>query len=128
MRRQTKMKIAMHCLLVSAYVGSLGACTDAYAADLAADQDPTVAKRTVKFADLDLTHAAGAQTLYSRIQIAARQVCASTFAGWEWESVKSARPCMDKAINRAVADVNAPTLTSYHMTQARPTIRLAQKQ
>ncbi len=128
MRRQMKMKIAMQCLLVTASVGSLVACADAYAADLAADQDLQVAKRTVKYADLDLSHAAGAETLYSRIRMAARQVCASTFAGWEWESVNAARPCMDKAINRAVADVNAPTLTSYYMTQARPTIRLARKQ
>ena len=128
MRRQIKMKTAIQCLLVTAYVGSLGACSDVYAADVAVDPGQLVAHKVVKFADLDLTHASGAETLYSRIRSAARQVCAPLFAGWEWESIKSSRPCIDNAITHAVADVNAPTLTSYHMSKSRPTIRLAEKQ
>ncbi|MEP6547180.1 MAG: UrcA family protein [Gammaproteobacteria bacterium] len=127
MRRYMKMKIGIQCLLVTACVGSLAACADAYAADIATDKGLEVAKRTVKFADLDLRGAAGAETLYSRIRIAARQVCTPTFAGWEWESVRSSRSCIEKAITRAVADVNASTLTSYHMTKTSHTIRLAEK-
>jgi UrcA family protein len=117
MRRQLKMKIATQCLLVTAYVGALGACTDAYAADTSTVPGLEFAQRTVKFADLDLTHAAGAEALYARIRSAARQVCAP-----------SMRPCIDQAIARAVADVNAPLLTSYSMTRSRQTIRLAEKQ
>ncbi|MEP6885478.1 MAG: UrcA family protein [Gammaproteobacteria bacterium] len=128
MRRYTKMKTAIHALLGTAYLASLGACTDVYAANAPSNQSLEFAQRTVKFADLDLTRAEGAATLYSRIRSAARLVCTPTFATWEWEAAKSARPCIDKAIDHAVADVNAPALTSYYTKQTRQTIRLAAKQ
>ncbi len=128
MRRQLKMKIAIHCLLVTACVGVLGACTDAYAADTSTVQGLEFAQRTVKFADLDLTRTTGAEALYSRIRSAARQVCAPSLASWEWKAIETTRPCIDKAITRAVADVNAPMLTSYYMARSRQTIRLAEKQ
>ena len=59
MRRQLKMKIATQCLLLTTYAGALGACTDAYAADTSTVPGLESAQRTVKYADLDLTHAAG---------------------------------------------------------------------
>jgi hypothetical protein len=34
---------------------------------------------------------------------------------------------MDQAINHAVADVNAATLTSYHLTQMHQTMKLAER-
>ena len=128
MRRHTKMKTVIQCLLVTAYLGSLGACTDAYAADTAPDQGQEIARRVVKFADLDLTHTAGAAALYSRIQSAARQVCTPTFASWEWATINTTRPCITKAITHAVADVNAPMLTSFHIAKTQQSIRLAEKQ
>jgi len=128
MRRQLKMKIATQCLLVTTYVGVLGACTDAYAADTSTVPGLEFAQRTVNFADLDLTRAAGAEALYARIRSAARQVCAPSFANWELKSLETTRPCIDQAITRAVADVNAPLLTSYYMARSRQTIRLAEKQ
>ncbi len=128
MRRQMKMKIAIQCLLVTAYMGCLGACADANAGDTATDRGLEFAQRRVTFADLDLQSGAGAATLYSRIRIAARQVCAPSFVGRQWDLIKSTRSCIETAITRAVADVNAPTLTSYHMTKSRQPIRLAEKQ
>lgn len=128
MRRYTKMKTAIHALLGTAYLASLGACTDVYAANAPSNQNLEFAQRTVKFADLDLTRAEGAATLYSRIHSAARQVCTPTFATWEWEAARTARPCVDKAIDRAVAQVNAPALTSYYTTRTQQTIRLVEKQ
>lgn len=128
MRRQLKMKIATQCLLVTAYAGALGACTDAYAADSSTASGVEFAQRTVKYADLDLSHAEGVEALYARIRAAAKLVCAPSFANWEWEASRSTRPCIDQAIARAVVDVNAPMLTSYYTAKSRQTIRLAQKQ
>lgn len=128
MRRQLKMKIATQCLLVTACVGAVVACTDVYAADTSTVQGLEFAQRTVKYADLDLTRTAGAQPLYSRIRSAARQVCAASFSSREWDAFYATRPCIDQAITRAVADVNSPMLTSYYMARSRQTIRLAQKQ
>ncbi len=127
MRRQLTMKIATQCLLVTAYIGALGACTDAYAADTSTVQGLEFAQRTVKFADLDLTRTAGAEALYSRIRSAAKQVCAPSFVSREWEASKNTRLCIDQAITRAVADVHAPMLTSYYMARSGQPIRLAEK-
>jgi UrcA family protein len=125
MRRQLMMKIATQCLMVTAYVGALGACTDVYAADTSTVRGSEFAQRTVSYADLDLTRSAGAEALYTRIRSAAKQVCAPSFPTWEWEATKTTRPCIDQAIARAVADVHAPMLTSYYMAKSQQTIRLA---
>jgi len=81
MRRQTNMRIAIPGLLLSTLLGSLSACTDAVAAEQAAE----VATRRVGYADLDLTRDAGAAALYSRIHFAARQVCEPVSAAWTWK-------------------------------------------
>ena len=69
-----------------------------------------VPQRTVKFADLDITHGTGAAVMYLRITRAAHEVCDPT--SWTW--VNDARQCREQAIERAVGDVNEPALTSYH--------------
>ena len=76
--------------------------------------------RIVKFADLDLTHSQGAAVLYSRIKSAARAVCLPA-DNWMIKLRSIADHCRDDAIARAVADVNAPALTTYHMEHAKPT-------
>jgi UrcA family protein len=69
---------------------------------------PELRTQVVKFADLDLTRAAGAQELYRRIEQAARQVCpAYGRGGYD-------RGCADRAIAHAVADIGAPLLTTRH--------------
>ena len=121
LRRYMNMKTAIPCLLLSA-LGSLSACTDAGAAT---HQDHEIATRRVNYADLDLNRSEGAATLYSRIRSAAKYVCRPGSDNWEW--TPSTNRCTEQAIARAVADVNAPALTSYHAAHTRqPLIRLAQ--
>lgn len=70
-------------------------------------------QETVKFGDLDVTRLAGAQELYRRIEHAAREVCDPYVPGRYVVSVRY-RDCMDQAIGRAVADVDAPLLTARY--------------
>lgn len=62
----------------------------------------------VRFADLDLTRAAGARQLYRRIEHAAHEVCAP-YGTRDYD-----RSCADAAIARAVAEIGAPLLTAHH--------------
>ncbi len=66
-----------------------------------------VATKTVKFADLDISTAHGAQTLYERIVVAARSVC------WDTEA-RLARDCRARAIADAVSRVGSPLLSAAH--------------
>jgi UrcA family protein len=67
----------------------------------------SVATKTVKFADLDIATADGAQTLYDRIVVAARSVCRDA------ES-KVVRECRTRAIADAVKGVGSPLLSAAH--------------
>jgi UrcA family protein len=93
----------------------------------AAVEPGEVATRRVNFADLDLTRSAGVAVLYARIKSAAGEVCEPVNAG-ALESVMLSHRCTEQAIARAVADVNAPGLTSYYLAKTRQTITLAQRQ
>lgn len=78
-----------------------------------------VPHRTVRFADLDLTRKAGAETLLVRIKSAARVVCEPP-QGLELTFDSLYRQCISDAIGRAVADVNAPVLAQlYQETSVR---------
>jgi len=63
----------------------------------------------VGFGDLDIATAKGAKTLYLRIRYAAETVCESA-ATW---GKKEGEACVNKAVNDAVARINAPRLTQY---------------
>jgi UrcA family protein len=67
----------------------------------------------VGYGDLDISTAKGAKTLYLRIRYAAETLCESA-ATW---GKKEGEACVNKAVNDAVARVNAPLLTQY--TQLR---------
>jgi UrcA family protein len=81
-------------------------------------------KRTVTFADLDLTHASGVAVLYRRIEFAAKEVCEPMMAN-DLHSVMISRRCVEEAIARAVGDVNAPSLTSYYLAKTKAPITVA---
>src|SRR5829696_5194689 len=66
-----------------------------------------VATATVKFADLDISTADGAQTLYERIATAARSVCRDA-------DFKVVRDCRARAIADAVKGVGRPLLSAAH--------------
>jgi UrcA family protein len=123
MRHLKNTKTAVPCALLAILLGSLSACADAYAAS----PDYEVATRRVKYGDLDLARSAGAATLYSRIRDAARDVCEPSISSGARDSILLARSCMEQSIARAVADVNAPTLTSYYLTKTKQAITLARQ-
>lgn len=89
--------------------------------------EPTdVTRRVVAFADLDLNHSAGVAALYARIRSAAREVCEPLIAS-DRSAVASARACAEQAIERAVAAVNAPQLTSYYLAKRHWVITVAHR-
>jgi UrcA family protein len=71
--------------------------------------------KEIHFADLNLNHNAGARTLYQRIRIAARQICGESNP-LVTTRLDNARRCADEATARAVAQVNSPLLTKYHVS------------
>jgi UrcA family protein len=119
MPRHLNMKTAIPCTLLAMLLGSLSAAA-------AAVEPGEVATRRVNFADLDLTRSAGVTVLYARIKSAAGEVCQPVNAR-EVESVMRSNRCTQQAIARAVADVNAPALTSYYLAKTGQAITLAQR-
>jgi UrcA family protein len=69
----------------------------------------------VGYSDLDVSTAKGAKTLYLRIRYAAETLCEST-ATW---GKKEGEACVNKAVNDAVARVNAPLLTQYNQLRSK---------
>src|SRR5215469_9149194 len=78
-------------------------------AGVAATPLDDVRRQVVRFDDLDLTQAAGAQELYHRIQTAARDVCENYYR------LGRDRSCIEQAIARAVSEVGVPLLMARHL-------------
>ena len=68
--------------------------------------------QVVRYHDLDLSDSTGARVLYERIETAAEQVCGPVRP----HDVSQAwvRPCIRRAVARAVSDIDAPNLTTLH--------------
>jgi UrcA family protein len=113
---RTKLYTAIYCTLGTAALCALSASVQA------ADQD--VLTKTVKFADLNITSEAGAKVLYGRIRAAARDVCEAS-GGRDLFLAAAAHACIEKAIDKAVKDVNSPVLTSLRFGSGG--VRLASK-
>jgi UrcA family protein len=114
MPRHMKLRTVVACSLFATSLSSLAAVSTTVGPE---DDSPS---RIVKFADLDLTHSQGAAVLYARIKSAARAVCLPA-DNWMMKLRSIADQCRDQAIARAVTDVNAPALTTYHMEHSKPT-------
>ncbi|MGO9935408.1 MAG: UrcA family protein [Steroidobacteraceae bacterium] len=69
----------------------------------------------VGYSDLNVSTAKGAKTLYLRIRYAAETLCESA-ATW---GKKEGEACVNKAINDAVARVDAPLLTQYSQLRGK---------
>jgi UrcA family protein len=67
----------------------------------------------VKFGDLNLQNPAGAETLYRRIQHAAEKVCGDTRDIHVLNDI-ARRECVERAVAKAVNDVNKPFLTALY--------------
>ena len=72
----------------------------------------------VRYADLDLTRADGANVLYARLTHAARTVC-RPFESREMGVAEKYRECMTKALTEAVANVNRPLLSQIHQSHSK---------
>lgn len=69
----------------------------------------------VRYSDLDVSKMKDAKTLYLRIRYAAETLCESA-ASW---GKKEGEACVNKAVNDAVARVNAPLLTQYNQRRSK---------
>lgn len=85
----------------------------ALASDASHAQERVIEQRVVSYADLNLNHPKGVETLYSRIRGASRAVCAAAI-GRDPLMGTERRDCTRAAIAGAVADVNDPRLTDFY--------------
>jgi len=112
---RTKIYTAISCVISAAALGTV-LSTSVEAED--------VPSKTVRFSDLDITKSDGAKVLYSRILAAARDVCALS-TGSDPILRPAVKGCIDKAVDKAVKDVNAPLLTQLRF--GGTDVRLASK-
>jgi len=111
-------------LALGAVVLTLGFSGFASASGIRVEQgaDPYHKKIEVQYADLDLTRIADAKKLYSRLWIASRDVCRSSFGITSRASRAAESNCAAKAMDEAVASVSNANLTSVYVarTAKRP--------
>ncbi len=101
------------CIAIAAF--AFAASAFGPAAAIAAESGDMLTQR-VSYKDLDLTSEAGAHTLYQRIKSAANHVCAP-LSGRQLIRHMSQSTCVTGAVERAVKQVNEPTLTQYYLTR-----------
>jgi UrcA family protein len=95
------------------FTGALALIVCLLGIDVAWSGTPSNARSvTVSYADLDISGPAGAKTLYSRIQAAAKQVCGHAGADVIEQGIW--RSCYRNAVGDAVRKVNNPLLTAVH--------------
>lgn len=98
------MKTASRSVLALSALALLGWSAATFAAP---SQVGDIATKVVRFKDLDLSTADGAQELYERITFAARVVCRDAGA-------TEIRDCRARAVDDAVRAVGRPLLSSVH--------------
>jgi len=74
---------------------------------------------TVSFRDLDISSTAGAHTLYTRIKVAARDLCGTE--GHSLTEIAHYQRCVQATVDDAVSRVNSPLLTALHTGTAAAT-------
>jgi UrcA family protein len=111
-------------LIAISLMTAFGSGVGALAAAAATGDEPLTA--TVKYGDLDLSHAAGVSQLYRRIRRAAETVC-SPLEGKGVAAMHNWTQCVDQAVTGAVANVNHPALAALHAakTGKQPPVRIA---
>jgi UrcA family protein len=91
-------------------IASLGAVPFAAgAAPLA--EIPTV---RVQFADLDISHDAGVERLYSRLRQASQAVCSTHADMHDIRAIVAQKSCAAAALDRAVSDIHSSRLSARH--------------
>ena len=112
---RTKIYTTISCFMSTAALCS-ALSTTAEAEDLPS--------KVVKFYDLNITTPDGAKVLYKRIRAAARDVCEVSTDTDPIMRV-AVKVCIDKAVDKAVRDVNAPMLSNLRFGSSD--VRLASK-
>jgi UrcA family protein len=110
---KTQSKLAK--LVVVASFFALGGTALAQSATAAEAAPASTVSYPVGYSDLDVSTTQGAKTLYLRIRYAAETVCESA-ATW---GKKEGEACVNKAVNDAVARLNAPKLTQYNQLRSK---------
>jgi UrcA family protein len=77
-----------------------------------------VSNYVVRFPDLDLSKVEGAAALYSRLNHAARVVCAPVQRP-DIAGKTQYRLCLQQAVANAVASINRPMVWQYHETRTK---------
>ncbi|HTB88998.1 MAG TPA: UrcA family protein [Steroidobacteraceae bacterium] len=103
-------KILVSCALAGVFASPF----TAFATMISKLDEPVT--RVVRYGDLDLSRDSGVATLYSRINSAARAVC-EPLDVMMLKVLRERFDCRQDAVARAVADVNSPALTSYHLAK-----------
>jgi UrcA family protein len=85
---------------------------------IAAAADNDVKRVEVHYADLRLDRDADVATLYSRLKRAADAVCGEPDV-LSLAKIRNSQACIEQALDRAVADVNAMALTELHARPSR---------
>lgn len=93
----------------SALTLSIALLVGSAAAFAAPNRAGDLVTKTVRFGDLDLSTAVGAEALYDRIRSAARFVCGDSAL-----SFKAMHECRTRAVEDAVRGVGNPLLSSVH--------------
>jgi UrcA family protein len=102
------MKISARSILTVSTLLALGWSATTLAAPSRVDEFAT---KTVRFGDLDISTAIGAEKLYERIAAAARIVCRGA-------PHAAVRACRARAVDDAVRTVGSPLLSSIHRSTA----------
>jgi UrcA family protein len=71
----------------------------------------------VRFADLNLASDRDVATLYERIKQAAREVCRNDAFLSDPMAEWNIRLCIDGTVEKAISDINRPTLTALHRSK-----------
>lgn len=110
------------CIAMAAIAAALAVSGAASARTATASAaDPDVLATTVPYADLDLSHDWGAQTLIARVRQAARTVCGGEPSSLlRLEDQKRYRACMASTMTAAIARLNAPLVTALYSGGPRP--------
>jgi UrcA family protein len=72
----------------------------------------------VSYADLDISDAAGARTLYARIKSAAREACGPEPAVLDLRDAAGYNACYEQAVAKAVNRVGSEQLHALHAAQS----------
>jgi UrcA family protein len=80
---------------------------------VASAADEPVPTHVVRYADLDISHEAGARTLYRRIEAAAREVCHVDFYSYR-RLPGNDQQCFQRAVDDAVKQVDSAALAQIH--------------